>query len=135
MVFVSSIFNFFIYKIALANKWMRKIILSRSNSALFAVRFMIWHVSDHVLLDHFRSIVENIAFKIPEGKSCETIAKRQKGIDGSMPVMDRSRYFYANFLTCMYCKIIHVCIWTLDELLMYRYCRYQKGPRVPPGIM
>jgi hypothetical protein len=31
---VSSIFNFFTNKIALANKWMRKIILSRSNSAL-----------------------------------------------------------------------------------------------------
>ena len=31
---VSSIFNFFINKIALANKWMRKIIPSRSNSAL-----------------------------------------------------------------------------------------------------
>ena len=31
---VSSIFNFFINKIALANKWMRKKIPSRSNSAL-----------------------------------------------------------------------------------------------------
>ena len=34
MALVSSIFNFFIDKIALANKWMRKIIPSCSNSAL-----------------------------------------------------------------------------------------------------
>ena len=34
MALVSSIFYFFIYKIALANKWMRKIIPSCSNSAL-----------------------------------------------------------------------------------------------------
>jgi hypothetical protein len=34
---VSSIFKFFLNKIALANKWMRKTIPSRSNSALFRV--------------------------------------------------------------------------------------------------
>jgi hypothetical protein len=37
---VSSIFNFFINKIALANKWMRKIIPSRSNSALLKTGFL-----------------------------------------------------------------------------------------------
>jgi hypothetical protein len=34
LALVSSTFNFFINKIALANKWIRKIIPSRSNSAL-----------------------------------------------------------------------------------------------------